>query len=740
MSLAVHNVVQLSDAEVRDRFVIRGRELEELLGHLHEPDPPRHALVVGPRGMGKSLLLRRLAVAVAEDLDLARRWLPVLMAEELYEVTSVGELWLAALARLAEVVGDGDLATQHRALLAEPDPSRVETLALQRLLAAARARGLRVLLLIENLDMLLGEQVSSQDGWSLRQALQTEPELLVIASAVTRFTQVEDADEALYGFFHRLDLGPLDDGEVRTLWREVTGVDLDGDRAVPIRILTGGNPRLITVLGRFSRHPDLGGLRRDLELLIDEYTPFFKANIEALPAVERKVFVTLADIWAPATAAEVAQAARLDTSKVSALLGRLVRRGAVEIVDEEPGRRRYELTERLYNIYHLLRRPGGDGRVRALVDILVHLYEPAQLEHDIWPNIVHGPSGPMSEMDLAIASRLHRHREDAGVWDDLPQADLPTRLSVLESLVESQRATLGDDDPDTLLTRLQIASCIGVAGDVATALAHHQRILIDMEQVLGPDHLDTLTCRDQVAYYTGVNGDPTAALTLFRQIAADSERVFGPDHRRTLRSRYQVAYYTGVTNGATALTLYHQVTADSERVLGADHPDTLRSRHRVAYYTGLSGDPEVALTLYQQLVADRARVLGVDHPDTLRSRYQVAYYTGLSGDSGAAITLYRQLTADCDRVLGPDHPDTLRNRYQVAYYLSAAGDAGGAFEMVDRLLRDLEGAVADRELVAAARTLEGQLELRMAAASGRRLPRELQQASDALSKGRRGDA
>jgi hypothetical protein len=60
--------------------------------------------------------------------------------------------------------------------------------------------------------------------------------------------------------------------------------------------------------------------------------------------------------------------------------------------------------------------------------------------------------------------------------------------------------------------------------------------------------------------------------------------------------------------------------------------------------------------------------------------------------------------------------------------------------MVDRLLRDLEGAVADRELVAAARTLEGQLELRMAAASGRRLPRELQQASDALSKGRRGDA
>ncbi|MGH9224256.1 MAG: hypothetical protein ACRD2W_10875 [Acidimicrobiales bacterium] len=80
-----------------------------------------------------------------------------------------------------------------------------------------------------------------------------------MASAVTRLSDAEA--DAFYGFFHNIDLRPLDDRDVRALWHAVTGVDLAGRRAVPIRFLTGGNPRLVTVLGRFSHAPDLGGLR-----------------------------------------------------------------------------------------------------------------------------------------------------------------------------------------------------------------------------------------------------------------------------------------------------------------------------------------------------------------------------------------------------------------------------------------------------------------------------------------------
>ena len=235
-------------------------------------------------------------------------------------------------------------------------------------------------------------------------------------------------------------------------------------------------------------------------------------------------------------------------SKVSALLGRLVRRGAVQIVDVEPGRRRYELTERLYNLYHLLRRSGGEGRVRALVDILVHLYEPGQLERDVWPSIVQPPIEAMSELDMAVASRLQRHLEQAGVWEHESPAASVASLPVFESLLESQRAFLGDDDPETMLTRQQIAFCIGARGtNPETVLRLYEDLLRDQERVVGPDHPDTLTSRHQVACYTAAAGRIRTALDLYRQLVPDCERVLGPDHPRTLASRHQLAHFTGQT-------------------------------------------------------------------------------------------------------------------------------------------------------------------------------------------------
>lgn len=568
MSLAVHNVVQLSDDEVLARFVVRQSELEALLEHLREPDPPRHALVVGPRGMGKSLLLRRVAIAVAANEELAARWLPVIMAEELYEVTSIGELWLAALARVADQLGDPALVEQHGALRAERDPQRLESLALERLLGAGRDRGKQVLLLAENFDMLLGDQVPSEEGWTLRQALQTEHELLLMASAVTNFAGLEDGDEPFYGFFHRIDLRPLDDDEVAVLWKALTDAGIPRARALAVRILTGGNPRLITVLARFTKNPDLSCLRQDLELLIDEYTPFFKANIEALPPVERKVFVTLADIWAPATAAEVAERARMETSKVSALLGRLMRRGAVEVVeDDEPGRRRYELTERLYNLYHLLRRPSADGRVRALVDILVHLYEPPELGHVVWPRI----AGVSSDVDAAIAARVHRHLESVGALIDMSPEEMREHRAALEGMLDSQRASLGADHADVLLTRGQLALMALLTDNIEEALSMHRQLTADCAIALGGDHPETLKNKFRFAYCLDEVGDPDSARKILRDLAADLKRLVGANHRNTLETRLELAYCSGQLNDAsTGLQIVEDVIERAEATLTGD--------------------------------------------------------------------------------------------------------------------------------------------------------------------------
>lgn len=696
MSRAVHNPVQLDDDQIRSRFVVRGFELDDLLSHLREADPPRHALVIGQRGMGKSLLLRRLAIAVADDPDLAARWLPVLMPEELYEVTSAADLWLAALDELAMLTQEPALVEQRQALLAERDPVRLEAIALQRLLTAARDTGHKLLLLAENLDMVFSEQVDEAEQWSLRQTLQTENDLLLIGTAVTSFAGIEESGEPFYAFFRRIDLDPLADDDVRTLWQDVTGVELSGDRIVPIRILTGGNPRLVTVLGQFSHRADLRGLRQDLELLIDEYTPYFKANIETLPPVERKVFVALADIWAPATAAEVAVHSRMSSSKVSALLGRLIQRGAVRAVEQERGRQRYEVTERLYNLYHLLRRPDGVGRVRALVDILTHLYEPIVLERDVLPSIVQPPPGapPPSWVDTSIASALGRHVDRAGVWADMAPDALAQRIPVLEALHAQQVADLGENDPETLHTLYQVAVAVGRTGDPRHASALLRDVVARQRTACPVDDPDVFASRSALSHFTSTVADPAWGRNLYLTLVEQDVLLFGPDHPVVLFGRGEIAYYTGEGgDAATALSLYRDLIDDATRILGADHATTLAARHQLAYYTGQLGDSATATEMFGAVVADWTRHVGATDFRTIGSRRMHAHYVAQTEGAAAAVALFDSVVADAESALGRVHPETLGSRVDRAEWLAVSGDATTAAAICADVAADSAGAL-----------------------------------------------
>ena len=62
----------------------------------------------------------------------------------------------------------------------------------------------------------------------------------------------------------------------------------------------------------------------------------------------------------------------LETSTCSAQLARLGERGVVQVAGGSARRKQYYLTERLYNIYYLLRRRRGPDRfVEALICALI---------------------------------------------------------------------------------------------------------------------------------------------------------------------------------------------------------------------------------------------------------------------------------------------------------------------------------------------------------------------------------
>ncbi len=368
----------LSVDELVAIFCVRTAEYESLIEALREcsGSANTHQLVIGPRGSGKTSLLLRVDAEVIRDADLSARFFSVVFAEESYEVSTAGEFWLECVSRLADQAprreGGVDLHRTFEELRAIHDDRTLEDRCLGVLQDFADREEKRLVLIVENLNMMFRDMGDDDAGWRLRKALQTEPRIVLLASATSRFEQMNDPKEALYELFRVVRLHPLDPEDCATLWQSVSGQAQVPQTIQALRILTGGSPRLLTIVARFGANLSFRELMADLLDLVDDHTEYFKSHLDALPAQERKVYLALADLWKPANAREIADRARIGTSKCSAQLARLVDRGVVEVSGGSARRKLYYLTERLYNIYYLMRRARGPA---PLIDALIRFME-----------------------------------------------------------------------------------------------------------------------------------------------------------------------------------------------------------------------------------------------------------------------------------------------------------------------------------------------------------------------------
>ena len=365
-----------SDDEIRKQFVVREHELamvmETLRGNI-DADSCQHTLVVAPKGRGKTMLLARVATELRTNPRFSPRLLPVRFMEENDEVFSVADFWLEALSYLALAIDKQqpefarNLRTARADLASRWRERELDERARAAVLEAAARLGKRLVLMVENLQALHAN-VDGSFGWQLRKTLQTEPRIILVATATSRFEWLDDSKEPFFELFRIIALAPLDTAQCRRLWEVVSGDAASERQMRALEILTGGSPRFLVIVAEFARHRSLRQLMEDLVQLIDDLTDTFRGYLETLSKTERRVFLAVADLWNPSSTGEVAARARMDVRTVSTMLGRLVERGAVTY--EGSGMKRaYAANERLYRIYYKLRRERDEA---AVVQDLLH--------------------------------------------------------------------------------------------------------------------------------------------------------------------------------------------------------------------------------------------------------------------------------------------------------------------------------------------------------------------------------
>jgi len=385
------------DDELRSIFVARNRELAELLNRLRQTPAgtvPQHVLVVGQRGMGKTTLLRRLALGVRDDPELSRQWIALTFPEEQFTVSNLADLWSNVLDALTDALENESTAQAELEYL-DGEIHRIEALPLPEREDATISmlddwidqHQRRILLLIDSTDLLFDSLGGSEDGkrgqkaadkslWRLRKTLAHHSGFFWLGTSYQALESSLLYSDAFRDFFELVELRPLSVDDMRQAMlalartfgagQEKPGevaaqvmariLDAKPERLKALRNLTGGNPRTTVMLYELFATDRQENLHADIKLLLDLMTPLYKARMENLAAQPRKRLAHGVEHWAPIDAAKLAAASSILASTVSGQLTRLEAEGLIEKV-RLTGRRRagYQVAERFFNIWYLTR-------------------------------------------------------------------------------------------------------------------------------------------------------------------------------------------------------------------------------------------------------------------------------------------------------------------------------------------------------------------------------------------------
>lgn len=403
IDFAIYNPGILSDSDFLAGYVARQDLTDNLLSRLREVTKTglaQHHLILGQRGMGKTSLLRRLALGVTTDPDLAAILVPLTFREEQYNVHNLHVFWcncLDALGDWFERTGradeaaeiDRDVATLCKGRQPDAD-GRDAQAAFKRW---TKRVGRRPLLLLDNLDLILGGL--AKHDWALRGALQEKGGVVVVGASAGYLEATANTEAAFHDFFQVTVLEKLSDTEMTACLRrlaEARGdagknvlrvLDEDPGRVRTLYDLTGGNPRTLVLVYLLLESDGGDDVMVDLERLLDQVTVFYKARVEDLAPQQRVVLDAVALHWDPVTAAALAEVTGLEVQVVSSQLDRLSKAGVLEKVSVSTTvRAAFQVSERFFNIWYLMRH--GPRRQRArlrwLTGFLRGFYTPEQLE------------------------------------------------------------------------------------------------------------------------------------------------------------------------------------------------------------------------------------------------------------------------------------------------------------------------------------------------------------------------
>ncbi|MBI5000203.1 MAG: AAA family ATPase [Euryarchaeota archaeon] len=368
-----------------ETFVGREKILEHILGQLRASTRSRstnHILIIGPRGSGKTHMLRMIKYKV--QMQMGDLFSVAIFDEEERGICSLADFYAHILIKLGE---QPDISLREKG----------ENVLLQTINDIHKKTGKKILVLVDNLNYIISRYIDDEiELGRFRDLLMNENFLVLIGTAAEEFRDITDYERVFFNFFENIHLDEFTDNEFEMFisrWAEI-----DGDPSLreklkngmvnirAITTLSGGTPRIAMFLYEIITETQLENVIAEFEKLLENFTTFYRDGIILnLPPREEMVLDAFMNLGGAGTSSDICrnlqnQGKKIALNNVTDAVSRLRNRGMLRAREFEEMRQRkettYEVRDKLFVIWYEMRyNSKGRSKNRHIVEFLREWYK-----------------------------------------------------------------------------------------------------------------------------------------------------------------------------------------------------------------------------------------------------------------------------------------------------------------------------------------------------------------------------
>ena len=317
----------------------------------------------------------------SKTIKILKKWLiPVMFDEEQYNVHMLSKFWEEIIDILEYEYDEfKDISNKLDDFYDSKSP---EEKIYNYLVSILQSKKKKLVLLLDNFSEMI-EKFDKKERQRLREVSNTSNQLRIIGTSSQVLEFIHNYKEPFFDFFKVITLDELTKKETIKLLNKLGEsykateikkvIKEQPERIEALRRLTGGVPRTIILLFELFVDDVDGNSFKDLETILDKVTPLYKDRLDSLKKNQQVIIDAVAQNWDGISVAEISRKTRMPSKIISAQLNQLEKNQLINKITTSTKNNLYQIKERFFNIYYLMRL--GKRRNRNKVLWLIRFFE-----------------------------------------------------------------------------------------------------------------------------------------------------------------------------------------------------------------------------------------------------------------------------------------------------------------------------------------------------------------------------